>query len=318
MAVLSAVQEALRGQARSRRGAQGLALLLLVIVTLFLAAVSDRFTSIANLSNLLIQVAPLLLVALGQTVVILAGGLDVSVGAVVGLATAIVASSLPPELAVPLALAAGAAVGTVNGLLVGPFRLHPIVATLSTGSIVTGLALTLRPTPGGNVPGFLIASANERFLGLPLAVCWSAVGLFAAWWILSRTRLGLHILSLGGSTANARLNGIPVQRRVIAAYVICAVFAAAGGLLLAGRISSGDATVGLPLTVSSLAAVALGGTQMTGGIGGVLGTLMGSLLLAMLANGMNLMNVSPFLQSILNGVLLLIAISFTRRRQFGL
>ncbi|SHO61692.1 ribose transport system permease protein [Pseudoxanthobacter soli DSM 19599] len=318
MAVLSAVRQALRGQARSRRGAQGLALLLLVIVALFLAAVSDRFTSVANLSNLLIQAAPLLLVALGQTVVILAGGLDVSVGAVVGLATAIVASPLPPEIAVPLALAAGAAVGAVNGILVGPLRLHPIVATLSTGSIVTGLALTLRPTPGGNVPGFLIASANERFLGIPLAVCWSAVGLFVAWWILSRTRLGLHILSLGGSTANARLNGIPVQRRVIAAYVICAIFAAFGGLLLAGRISSGDATVGLPLTVSSLAAVALGGTQMTGGIGGVLGTLMGSLLLAMLANGMNLMNVSPFLQSILNGVLLLIAISFTRRRQFGL
>ncbi len=318
MAVLSAVKGALRGQARSRRGAQGLALLLLVIVTLFLSALSDRFTSVANLSNLLIQVAPLLLVALGQTVVILAGGLDVSVGAVVGLATAIVASSLPPELAVPLALAAGAAVGTVNGILVGPFRLHPIVATLSTGSVVTGLALTLRPTPGGNVPGFLIASANERFMGVPLAVCWGAAGLFVAWWLLSRTRLGLHILSLGGSTANARLNGIPVQRRVVAAYAICAIFAAAGGLLLAGRISSGDATVGLPLTVSSLAAVALGGTQMTGGIGGVLGTLMGSLLLAMLANGMNLMNVSPFLQSILNGVLLLIAISFTRRRQFGL
>ena len=318
MAIASVLKGALRGQARSRRGAQGMAFLLLVIVALFLSVVSERFTSVANLSNLLIQMAPLLLVALGQTVVVLAGGLDVSVGAVVGLATAIVASALPPELAVPLALLAAAAVGAANGILAGPLRLHPIVATLSTGSIVTGIALTLRPTPGGNVPDFLIASANERILGVPLAVVWSAGGLALAWWILSRTRLGLHILSLGGSTPNARLNGIPVQRRLIAAYVLCALFAAAGGLLLAGRISSGDAMAGLPLTVSSLAAVALGGTQLTGGIGGVLGTLTGSLLLAMLANGMNLMNVSPFLQSILNGVLLLIAISFTRRRQFGL
>lgn len=304
--------------ATSRKGAQNLAALLILIVVLFLTFSSPRFLTVGNVENLVVQIAPLLLAALGQTVVILTGGLDVSVGAVIGLTTAIVSQPVSAWLSVPLALAVAALVGAWNGLLVYRLNIHPIVVTLASSTMVSGVALLIRPTPGGSVPQMLITLVNGRFLGLPTALYWVALFVGLAAWMLQRTRFGLHLVSVGGSAPNARLAGIKVGRIVIGSYVLCALFAAVSGLFLAGRVSSGDALIGLPFTLDSIAAVALGGTQFTGGIGGMAGTLFGSVLLGLLSNGMNLLNVSPFLQSILNGLLLLLAVSFSRRRQYGI
>lgn len=302
----------------SRSGTQNLAALLIALVWLFLAFATTRFTTVENSENLVVQIAPLLLVALGQTLVILTGGLDVSVGAVIGLTCAIISLPLPVFATFPLALAAAAVVGIWNGTLVDRLGIHPIVVTLASSTIVTGVALLVRPTPGGLVPPMLVTLVNSHFLGLPTAFYWIVIFVALSMFMLQRTRFGLHLVSVGGSRANARLAGIKVNRTVVASYMFCALFAAVSGLFLAGRISSGDATIGLTFTLDSIAAVALGGTQFTGGIGGVLGTLFGSALLGLLSNGMNLLNVSPFLQSILNGFLLLLAVSFSRRKQFGI
>lgn len=302
----------------SRNGTQNLALLLVAIVWLTLAVATTRFMTVENSENLTVQIAPLLLVALGQTLVILTGGLDVSVGAVIGLTAAIMSLPLSPFATLPLALFAAAVVGAWNGTLVDRLGIHPIVVTLASSTVVTGIALLLRPTPGGTVPQALVTLVNGHFLGVPMAVYWIALFVALAMFLLRRTRFGLHLVSVGGSPANARLAGIKVNRTVVLSYMLCALFAAVSGLFLTGRISSGDATVGLTFTLDSIAAVALGGTQFTGGIGGALGTLFGSILLGLLSNGMNLLNVSPFLQSILNGMLLLLAVSFSRRKQFGI
>lgn len=308
----------LASPATSRNGTQNLAMLLIVVVWLVLAFSTSRFTTVENSGNLVVQIAPLLLVALGQTLVILTGGLDVSVGAVIGLTCAIISLPLPIFVAFPLALVAAAVVGIWNGTLIDRLGIHPIVVTLASSTMVTGVALLVRPTPGGIVPPILVSLVNGSFLGVPMAFFWIVIFLALSMFMLQRTRFGLHLVSVGGSPANARLAGIKVNRTMVASYMFCALFAAVSGLFLAGRISSGDATVGLTFTLDSIAAVALGGTQFTGGIGGVLGTLFGSALLGLLSNGMNLLNVSPFLQSILNGVLLLLAVSFSRRKQFGI
>ena len=308
----------LASPATSRSGTQNLALLLVIVVWLTLAFATTRFMTVENSENLTVQIAPLLLVALGQTLVILTGGLDVSVGAIIGLTSAIMSLPLSPFVSLPLALGAAALVGAWNGTLVDRLNIHPIVVTLASSTVVTGIALLLRPTPGGIVPPALVSLVNMHFLGLPMAVFWIVIFVGLAMFLLQRTRFGLHLVSVGGSPANARLAGIKVNRTVICSYMLCALFAAVSGLFLTGRISSGDATVGLTFTLDSIAAVALGGTQFTGGIGGAFGTLFGSVLLGLLSNGMNLLNVSPFLQSILNGLLLLLAVSFSRRKQYGI
>lgn len=302
----------------TRKGGENLSLLIVAIVAIGLSLTADRFFSVENAQNLIIQMTPLLLVALGQLVVVLTRGLDVSVGSLIGLAAVIITLPIDPTLAVLLVIASAVLVGFINGATIAFLDIHPIIATLSTSTIITGIALTLRPTPGGDLPGWLDAIVGNRFSGIPIELLWCVLAMAVALYILNYRKLGLYIFAIGSSAENARLAGINVARTTILAYIICALFAGAAGLFLAGRISSGDAMIGLPFTLSAITAVALGGTQFTGGLGGAKGTLFGCLLLAFLSNGMNLLNVSPFLQSIVSGLLLLVAVGFSRRKTIGI
>jgi len=302
----------------SRKGGQNLSLLIVLIVAIGLSVSTQEFLGGENARNLIVQISPLLLVALGQAVVVLTGGLDVSVGSLIGLCAVIITLPIDPTPALALVAVAAIATGLVNGLAVGVLGIHPIIATLSTSTIFTGIALTLRPTPGGDVPTWLDALVGTHVLGLPVELFWFISAVAIGFTLLQRSRLGLHLHAIGGSEANARLAGIKVLRVQVSAYVICALFAASAGLFLAARISDGDAIVGLPFTLMSITAVALGGVQFTGGLGSTTGVVLGCLLLGFLSNGMNLLNVSPFLQSIVSGALLLVAISFTRRKTIGI
>lgn len=302
----------------SRKGGQNLSFLIVLIVVIGLSVSTQEFLSGENAHNLVVQITPLLLVALGQAVVVLTGGLDVSVGAVIGLAGVVITLPIDPNLALTLVAATALAVGVINGLAVGAIGIHPIIATLSTSTIVTGVALTLRPTPGGDVPYWLDRLVGTDVFGLPVELFWTLAAIAIGVTLLQRSRLGLQIHAVGGSESNARLAGIKVLRTQVLAYVICSFFAAAAGLFLASRISDGDAIAGLPFTLMSITAVALGGVQFTGGLGSAAGVLLGCLLLGFLSNGMNLLNVSPFLQSIVSGLLLLTAIAFTRRKTIGI
>ncbi|WP_299793171.1 ABC transporter permease [uncultured Marivita sp.] len=290
----------------------------MIVVAVGLTVSTEQFLSAENAQNLIVQMTPLLLVALGQMIVVLTGGLDVSVGAMIGLAAAIVTAPVEPALAVLLIMVAVTVVGSINGLTIALLGIHPIITTLSTSTVITGIALILRPTPGGDVPGWLAGTAGRDIAGIPIELLWCILALLLALGLLGRTKLGLYIYAIGGSAENARLAGINVVRVTVLSYIACSAFAALAGLFLATRISSGDALIGLPFTLASITAVALGGTQFTGGLGGARGTLLGCMLLAFLSNGMNLLNVSPFLQAIVAGLLLLIAVGFTRRKTIGI
>jgi ribose transport system permease protein len=301
-----------------RNGGQYVSGLLLVVAVAALAISFGSFRTPQNLANLIVQATPLIVVALGQTLPILTGGLDLSVGVVMSLSTCILAMTGSPALAIALAVASAALVGLVNGIGVTRFRVHPIIMTLSTGTILQGVVLLVQPSPGGSIWQMISAGVGNAVLGVPVAVVWVVLAAGVAWTMLHRSRFGLHLYSVGGGADNAALAGVAVARTTISAYVICALFAAIAGIFLAGRISSGDPWVGASYGLDSVAAVALGGTQLSGGIGGPLGTIFGALLLSIVGNGMNIVQINPLLLSVVNGTLLLFAVCLRRRKEIGI
>ena len=295
------------------RAAAGLVLLCAVVST-----VSPVFLGLENASNLLSQLAPLLLVALGETLVVITAGLDISIGAVISLTTAIVSLPALGAAGVPVALLVAAAFGLVNGAGVVRLGIHPIVMTLATMTIAHGMALLLRPTPGGDVGPLLVGLVNGNLVGVPAAAFWIVAGMAIFVYLLRHSRFGLHLYAVGGSFDSARLGGVASARVTVTAYVLCSSMAGVAGIYLSGRIASGDPLIGMPYMVDAIIAMALGGTFLTGGIGSAWGTLAGVAIIGVMANGMNLANVSPFYQDIVKGVLLVLAALMYRRREIGL
>jgi len=314
--MLSILSPSTASDRRARSGWPAYAIAIVLFIALALSA--PDFLRTKNLLNIFNQQTPLMAVAIGQTLVLLTAGLDLSVGAVVSLTTAILSLAIPPVLSIPLALAVAAFVGLSNGVGITVFRIHPILMTLSTMTVGQGAVLLLRPVPGGRVPAFVTDVANASLAGLPLPIILSVITVAAAALLLNRTRFGLHVLAVGASPDNARLGGVHVRRVVLGCYVLASVFAVIGGFHLAGRIGSGDPLVGDPFSLDSVAAAALGGTLLAGGLGSVGGSVGGVALLALVANGLNLLNVSPFYQMLVKGGLLVAAVCAHRRSEPGL
>ncbi|MDQ2857838.1 MAG: ABC transporter permease [Candidatus Eremiobacteraeota bacterium] len=290
----------------------------LSLFVLLVATTPRFFLSWENLTNLSGQMTALLIVALGQLLVALMGGLDLSVGSVMSVATCIVSSDGSLALTIPLVIALGVAVGLVNGYGVVVFGIHPIVMTLSSMTFLQGVAYLIRTVPGGHIPALLTLVASGRTLGVPYSLGWSVACALAVAVVLYRSRFGLHVFAVGGNPMSARLNGVPARRVAISAYVACSLLAVIAGLFLAARTASGDPAVGTSFGLDSVTAIALGGTQLSGGVGGVVGAITGTVSLGLVSNGMNLLNVSPFLQSAFKGVLLIVAICAQRRTAVGL
>ncbi|WP_375788394.1 ABC transporter permease [Bradyrhizobium sp. Pha-3] len=282
-----------------------------------LAFSTAEFASSENILNLIAQAAPLILVSIGQMIVILVRGLDLSVGSVVSLTTGILSLNVPVYVSVPAVMLAAAAIGLLNGISVTTFRVHPIIATLSMMGIVQGVTMFVRPSAGGTVPPEILALVSGRLFGIYMPVIWVIVAILVAWKVVHGSRFGLHLVAIGGGET-AGTFGIDEQRNVLAAYVLSSCFAAVAGIFLAGRIVSGDPNIGTQYAVDSITAVALGGTQLAGGIGSLHGTVIGCALLAVIANGMNLLNVSAFIQTIVKGLILLAVISLQPRKTIGL
>ncbi|MDY8109397.1 ABC transporter permease [Fulvimarina sp. 2208YS6-2-32] len=307
-------------------GRQGLWLLPLAITLLIgivLAIRSPLFLTHENLLNLVAQAMPLLIAAIGQMFVIVVGGLDLSVGSVISFTTAVLALGGPAYLLIPLVLVLAAVIGFTNGFVISRFKVHPIIATLAMQYIVLGLARILRPVSGGDVPRAVIDAVSGSLLGVPYPVFWGILIVALAWKLVHGSRFGLHLFAIGGGAASgtddaARNFGVPSGRTVILAYVVCSCFAALAGIFLAGRIVSGDPNVGLLFELDAITAVAIGGTQLSGGVGSLHGTIIGALLLAILSNGMNMTGVSPFIQTAIKGGILLLVVGLQRRRKMGL
>ena len=298
----------------SSRYTLGLPLLLFAL----LALAAPSFLATQNLVNVSGQIAALLIVSLGQMVVALVAGIDLSVGSVMSLAGCLVATQADPLWGVGLALALGLCVGLVNGLGVAVAGIHPLVMTLSTMTFLQGLAYLLLPIPGGAVPPVLGALANGNLWGLPRPLLWCAACALAVYLLLHRTRLGLHIFAVGANARSAHLNGVRAVAVVVSAYVGCSLLAVVAGVYLAARVSSGDPAMGAAFGLESVTAVALGGIQLTGGIGSILGVVTGALSLGLITNGINLLGISPFLRGAITGALLLVAVCAQRRKVVGL
>jgi ribose transport system permease protein len=292
----------------------GLPMLLFVV----LALAVPNFSEPRNLANVSGQIAALLIVTLGQLVVALVAGIDLSVGSVVSLAGCIVATHPDPLWGVALALALGVAVGIVNGAGVAFANIHPLVMTLSTMTFLQGFAYLILPIPGGQVPPALGVLANGAIWGIPRPLIWCAVCAGLVGLLLHRTRLGLHIFAVGANARSANLNGVRTQGVVVVAYVICSLLAVVAGIYLAARVASGDPGMGASFGLESVTAIALGGVQLTGGVGSIVGVVTGALSLGLITNGINLFGISPFLRGAITGVLLLAAVCSQRRKVVGL
>ena len=305
-------------KSHSRSGVGYSTLAVPVILTVVLFASAHGFVTWGNLTNLSNQIAALVIVSLGQLIVALIGGIDLAVGSVISLVSCVLATpGLPLSLTLPLSFGLGLAVGLINGWGVAVMRINPVVMTLSTMTFVQGATLVWQKVPGGVIPDGLRQAAVGNALVVPNSFLWLALCVLAMGIVLARSRFGLHIFAVGGNPVNAGLNGVPVRRITISAYVVCSLLAVVAGVYLAGRIGSGDPKVGVSFGFDSLTAIALGGTQLTGGIGGVASAVIGAVSLGLIGNGMNLLGVSPFLQSAAKGLILLIAICAQRRKSVG-
>lgn len=289
-----------------------------VLLFLVLTVSADSFLTAQNLSNVSGQVAALVIVTLGQLVVALVAGIDLSVGSVLSLASSLVATQPDPLWGITLALLMGLMVGLVNGLGVAVAGIHPLIMTLASMTFLQGLAYVILPIPGGQVAPVLGTLAKGTLWGLPLALLWCALCVAGVALLLHRTRLGLHLYAVGGNARSAHLNGVRSAAVVVSAYVVCSLLAVVAGIYLAARVSSGDPAMGASFALESVTAVALGGVQFTGGVGSVLGAVTGALSLGLITNGINLLGVSPFLRGTITGVLLLVAVCLQRRKGVGL
>lgn len=297
-------------------------LTLLAALILFGLLVSDRFGTSANMRNVLEQSAALGFVALGQTLVVLVGGIDLSIGAVVTVSAVALAGSVngSPTLMAPMlvaVLAGGTLIGLANGLITLRTGVHPLIVTIGTSAILTGAVLLYTMQPIGKTPSGFQEFAFGRVAGIPIAglVMLAAYALIAI--LLGGTALGRGLYAVGGNAEAARLTGISITRATLFAYAASGFFAALAGAYFVSRTSVGDPRVGEAMTLASITPVIVGGTLLGGGRGGVIGTLLGVLLISLLNNLLNYMNVSTFVQWVIQGLIIIAAVSIfvDRRRQ---
>lgn len=308
---------------RSRRGLWGVPLVIVLALIALLSFGTDQFATPENLFNVVAQAIPLLIAAIGQLFVVLVGGLDLSIGSTISFSTAILSLDGPGLVLIPAVFVLAGMVGLINGVVITRLNVHPIIATLAMQYILLGITRILRPVSGGTIPDIVIAAVQGKFLGLPLPLFWGLLAIGIAAKILYGSRFGLHLFGIGGGIAAgmddaARNYGIRTTRNIVLAYVACSMFAALAGVFLAGRIVSGDPNVGQLFELDAITAVAIGGTQLSGGVGSLHGTVLGAAIMVLLANGMNLANISPFVQTAIKGGLLLAIVGLQSRKKMGL
>ena len=278
------------------------------------------FLTVPNLVNVVRQISINGILAVGVTFVLLSGGVDLSLGSVVALAGVVAASAAHPEqfpVAVPVALGVltGAACGAVNGVVVTWGRVAPFIATLGMMTAARGLALKIS---GGRPVSSLSAeftALGGDVAGVPIPVIILAAIALGSVMFLKNVRLGRHLYAVGGNEAAARAAGISVGGVKLLAYTVCGALAGVAGVVLAARITTGQPNAGVGYELDAIAAVVIGGTSLSGGVGGVGGTILGALLMGVINNGLDLLNVSSYYQSIVKGIIIVGAVWMDRNRE---
>jgi ribose transport system permease protein len=283
----------------------------LVLIGMYIALL-PRFSG-AQAISIANQGMTLAIAAFGQTLVIVTGGVDLSIGPLIALTNSIAASLMTDNpaqvgLVVLLVLITGTLCGAINGAVIAYGRLQPIVVTLATASIYTGCALFVRPRPGGYVPEWFTDGLTTSVGGIPSALLLLAL-LVVLWLVFRRTRLGLSIYAIGSSEDAAFMSGISLPRAKVAAYTLAGLLSAMAGLFFTAQTATGSALSGSVFTLNSVAAVVLGGTSLAGGRGGYIGTIAGAYVISVIVSVLFFLQVSPFYQSMFQGGILLLAVS---------
>jgi ribose/xylose/arabinose/galactoside ABC-type transport system permease subunit len=304
------------------RDTVGAPLFLLILLLLLGVSIEPTVISERAVRNILISATPLILAGIAQALVILIGGIDLSIGAVISVANVLTAALMTahPDMAVLIVLGTlllGAAIGLLNGVLCAFSGASPFVITLAIGIALQGVALEIMYVPSGTVVSGFSQIARANWGALPITTV--IVGVLALFLAIAirRTSWGVSLIAIGGNEASARLSGISVHRHKLLLYVLSGLLAACAGLFLAARISSGDPLVGNPVTLDSITVAVLGGGSLLGGAIGVVGTTVAAVVLTMINTVLNLKDVSPFYQWMLKGAILIIALSLDllRRRK---
>jgi len=329
------------GWATLLRGGPIIALLLLV---LYFSLASPHFFTVDNLKNIGEQNAYLIILAVGQTMVIIGAGIDLSVGALMAVSASIMAVFATQEItlfgipvgpihaapAMLLGFLVGAFAGFINGLVISKGRIPDFVATLGMMEAARGTALLVTgglPIPShltatelkGYLPDAIIWMGGKEIFGIPTGPLIAVLVVIIGWLVLTQTVMGRSILAVGGNREAARVSGLKVDRIKIATYTIMGMMAAVAGIVLTGRMNSANALMATGVELKCIAAVVIGGSNLFGGEGTIIGSLIGAIIMGVLGNGLNLLSVSAFWQRVVMGLVIIAVVIFDqwRRRRFG-
>ncbi|MED3852307.1 ribose ABC transporter permease RbsC [Priestia megaterium] len=296
-------------------------LLGLFILIVIVSILNPSFLEPLNILNLLRQVAINALIAFGMTFVILTGGIDLSVGSILALSSALMAgmivSGVDPILAILIGCVLGAVMGMINGLLITKGKMAPFIATLATMTIFRGLTLVY--TDGNPITGlgenyYFQLFGRGYFLGIPVPAITMILAFAVLGVILHKTPFGRRTYAIGGNEKAAFISGIKVPKVKVMIYSLAGLLAALSGAILTSRLNSAQPTAGTSYELDAIAAVVLGGTSLSGGRGRIVGTLIGALIIGTLNNGLNLLGVSSFYQMVVKGIVILIAVLIDRKK----
>lgn len=299
------------------------ALIVLVVLCLFLSVIQPAFRTSSNIINILQQVTVIAVLALGESLVIFLGRIDISVGSVVALAgiimgKVIIQAGLPSIVGIIIALALGAACGCFNGVMIAKFRLQPMIATLAMMSMARGAALTI--ADGNTITGYSngfrwISVGTIPGTSIPVQILFMILLYIVFWYIMKYRKFGRYIYSVGGNEEATRLSGIDTDKVIIAGYALCGLMAGLASYILVAKLNSAQSTAGLDYEMDAIASSVIGGASLLGGSGNLWGTFVGAIIMIVIRNGLNLMNVSSNLQKLVLGIVILIAVLADSFRQ---
>jgi ribose transport system permease protein len=291
----------------------------MVVVMLLIIAYfsyrSVRFGTLDNAQTIAVAAAPFALIALGQTLVILTGGIDLSVGSIIALSamsSAVTVKGHPERLwlAVLVAMFVGLAAGAINGFLVSKVNVPPFIATLGMLTTASGLAYVVgNGAPINGLPGDFGKIANNQILGLQIPVLVMIVGVLALALVMKRTSYGMRVYAVGGNPVAAQIAGVKITRILFSVYALSGLLAGLSGVMLASRVISGPPNLGQGYELDAIAAVVIGGASLLGGRGSIWGTALGLLLIQTLNNGLDILVVPAYWQSVIKGVLIVAAVA---------
>lgn len=303
-------------------------LIALFVLCIIISILSDKFLTVANGWNVLRQISVNICISVGMTLVVLTAGIDLSVGSVLALCGAITAGLLKNGIELPsqnlfigftllgaiiLGLVFGGALGFFNGWVITRFKVPPFVATLAMLTMARGLTmLWTKGFPISNLGSNFDYIGTGWFIGVPVPVWISIFVIIIAMVLTTKTPLGRYIYAIGGNENAARLSGIKIHKIKLIVYTLAGGLAALGGLMVTARLDSAQPNAGTGYELDAIAAVVIGGTSLSGGRGSILGTVLGAIIIGVLNNGLVLLNVSPFWQQVVKGMVILLAVIIDR------